>query len=542
MLRSMQLENFKAFGQRTVIPVAPITLVFGQNSAGKSSILQALNLLKQTRESRDAEALLQPRTEGGFVDLGSFQEMLFDHDLSRRLAIRLEIDTPNKRDFSPFFFRFLPDQPSISVELTFVRPTLQDEISTESLVLFHGQTKVAKFTPAEINEESIHFGSHFRMRLERRGYGTIRAMRCVEVTDSVEYWDKMLELTLKHRERLLKACQETRNSLSHRKSRQAADLFSDTDGKDKRHKAFQKLDEAIRLLSGEPTKQQLLDWYRTEQLGTLIGLDGFLPMLFAFQDDEPSLEQLLARFSRRSVPTESFPDVSRLAMMGGMALERCLSALFPLGPFRKPPSRLYIFTGTTPQDVGYAGQLLPDLLFRQPELVAKANEWLKRLDIGYELLIRSVGKDMTDLFEVRLRDKRREKDVLVGLSDVGFGISQILPLVVQSLAAQDQIITIEQPEVHIHPRLQADLGDLMIEAIQKPRRNQFIIETHSEHLALRLQRRVREKKLSPKDISVVYVSRGPNGATVQPLRLDEEGDFIDAFPGGFFPERLRELR
>jgi predicted ATPase len=132
--------------------------------------------------------------------------------------------------------------------------------------------------------------------------------------------------------------------------------------------------------------------------------------------------------------------------------------------------------------------------------------------------------------------------VEVALSDAGSGISQILPFVVQSLAASDQIISIEQPEVHIHPRLQADLGDLLIEAIKEPRQNQFLIETHSEHLALRLQRRVREKKLSPDQISILYVSRGPNGATVQPLRLDEEGDFIDDFPGGFFPERLRELR
>src|SRR5271166_4956512 len=160
----------------------------------------------------------------------------------------------------------------------------------------------------------------------------------------------------------------------------------------------------------------------------------------------------------------------------------------------------------------------------------------------HELRICPLGPQLTDLFEVRLRDTRREKEVLVGLSDVGFGISQILPLVVQSLAGTNQIITIEQPEVHIHPRLQADLGDLLIEATREPRRNQFIIETHSEHLALRLQRRVREKKLAPSDISVLFVSRGPDGATVQPMRLDDEGDFIDDFPGGFFPERLRELR
>src|SRR5262249_47084484 len=98
------------------------------------------------------------------------------------------------------------------------------------------------------------------------------------------------------------------------------------------------------------------------------------------------------------------------------------------------------------------------------------------------------------------------------------------------------------PEVHIHPRLQADLADLLIEATREPRLNQFIIETHSEHLALRLQRRVREKKIVPGDVSVLYVSRGVNGAAGKPLGLDEEGDFIDYFPGGFFPERLRELR
>jgi len=131
--------------------------------------------------------------------------------------------------------------------------------------------------------------------------------------------------------------------------------------------------------------------------------------------------------------------------------------------------------------------------------------------------------------------------VAVGLSDVGFGISQILPLVVQSLAARRQIITVEQPEVHIHPRLQADLGDLFATSIQEPRANQFLIETHSEHLALRMQRLVRTGKLNAKDVSIVYVDRGENGSTVTPVRLHDNGDFLDEFPGGFFPERLREL-
>ena len=275
----------------------------------------------------------------------------------------------------------------------------------------------------------------------------------------------------------------------------------------------------------------------------MVALDGFIPVLSAPADDVPGLDTILNRSLNRPASRRDWtPDLGFASVFAGRILEQSLGSLFPLGPFRKPPSRWYIFTGTTPQDVGYEGHLLPDLLFRQPDLLAHTNKWLDRLDIGYEIKIRSLGDAAKDLFEFRLHDKRRTPPVEVGLSDVGFGISQILPLVVQSLAATDQVISVEQPEVHIHPRLQADLGDLLIEAIQEPRRNQFIIETHSEHLALRLQRRVREGKISPTDISVVYIGRGSNGATVQPLRLDSEGDFMDDFPGGFFPERLRELR
>ncbi|MYF56575.1 AAA family ATPase, partial [Candidatus Poribacteria bacterium] len=110
MLHSLELENFKAFGERARIPFAPITLIFGENSAGKSSILQALNLLKQTRESREAGALLLPRTENGIVDLGSFQELLFDHDLKRTLSIRMETKLDRQ----------------LAIEFSFNRPSLEE--------------------------------------------------------------------------------------------------------------------------------------------------------------------------------------------------------------------------------------------------------------------------------------------------------------------------------------------------------------------------------------------------------------------------------
>ena len=130
----------------------------------------------------------------------------------------------------------------------------------------------------------------------------------------------------------------------------------------------------------------------------------------------------------------------------------------------------------------------------------------------------------------------------VALADVGFGLSQILPFIVQMLASTGKIISIEQPEVHIHPKLQADLGDLIAEAIKLPYEHQLLIETHSEHLILRLQKLVRLGKLTPDDVSILFVTRESNGSKATRFLLDEQGDFVEDWPGGFFPERLRELR
>jgi hypothetical protein len=260
--------------------------------------------------------------------------------------------------------------------------------------------------------------------------------------------------------------------------------------------------------------------------------------------DLPEVEYLhqRSRFSRQDEDYLFF-DVTLLATSAGRSAASILKSLFPMGPSRKPPERWYIFTGTSPSDVGYKGDHLPDLLFRRKEYVDAANSWLERLEIGYRLDPRAVGEGHSDLFELRLVDTRRDDAVDVALSDVGFGISQILPFIVQSLASKRKIISIEQPEVHIHPRLQADLGNLIAHAIQRPYFHQFLIETHSEHLILRIQRLIREKQIKASDVSVLFVSRGDNdGSDVQRLRLDDGGDFVDDWPGGFFSERLRELR
>jgi predicted ATPase len=134
--------------------------------------------------------------------------------------------------------------------------------------------------------------------------------------------------------------------------------------------------------------------------------------------------------------------------------------------------------------------------------------------------------------------------------DVGIGISQVLPVVVAALEPSASLVTIEQPELHIHPSVQVGLGDLLIYSVLRHDMS-FLIETHSEHLILRLLRRIRETSegnlpsgfpsVSPEMIGVYYVGRGENGVQIKSLPVDEAGEFTESWPKGFFDERAGEL-
>lgn len=529
MLRALELENFKAFGKRACIPFAPITLIFGENSAGKSTILQALNLLKQTRESRETEALLLPRSENGIVDLGSFRELLFDHDLERTLSIRIEttLDEGEAR-------RLPRGKDGVGIEFNFERPSLEQEVRLNQMEVYCGKPSkcVAKFRRSDktIEPQDFLMMNFFRGSRDLLP-SKLDAVECDWLTDDPDYWAPEFKWCKENKKRILRQLEQRLMYLQN----SSEELRESQRRLRERRKSLKDGIEFVR-------REFDLDAYTTkrhsDEIDTVLGLQGFLPVRVMSDRKNSWITELRLPVLSR---TKIF-DIALLAEVAGRAVEQTLKALFPMGPFRRPPERWYIFTGTSPQDVGYQGDLLPDLLFRDADLVEEANKWLKELEIGYKLEVKSVGAYSGDLFEVRLIDERRKKPVNVALPDVGFGISQLLPFVVQSLVSKKQIISIEQPEVHVHPRLQADLGDLLAAAIKEENPNQFIIETHSEHLILRLQRLVYEKSIQPEDVSVIYVSRGPEGARVQRLHLDEEGDFIDEWPDGFFPERLRELR
>lgn len=176
-------------------------------------------------------------------------------------------------------------------------------------------------------------------------------------------------------------------------------------------------------------------------------------------------------------------------------------------------------------------------------------------DVEVEVRVRQIVKDIQESPEtVCIQLKDLEKQTLVSPNDIGVGVSQVVPVVVGALHPGASVVAIEQPELHLHPAIQTRMGDLFIEAaLGGGAGNRFILESHSEHLMLRLLRRTREcheseaeypnhlPKIKPDDLSVYYIQSEGTQTKIVKLRVSEDGDFLDRWPNGFFDERAEEL-
>lgn len=223
-----------------------------------------------------------------------------------------------------------------------------------------------------------------------------------------------------------------------------------------------------------------------------------------------------------------------------------LSRVYFVGPMRSRAERTTLVGQGADDYVGPAGEAMAAILHADPELTAGVNAWCDRLGLGYRVrMLDPVNQDIVvtagEFAVLALQDTRQDPPVLVSSRGVGYGIGQLLPIIVQSLLARGGMIIVEQPEVHLHPRLQSAVADLFIDTVNCGRA-QLLIETHSEHLLLRLMRRVREGALDPQDLAVLYVDLHDDGAAfVRRLEVDREGDLVDGWPGGFFDDRLDEV-
>jgi len=237
------------------------------------------------------------------------------------------------------------------------------------------------------------------------------------------------------------------------------------------------------------------------------------------------------------------PPLSYLTSRLSATVEAEFSRLFYIGPLRDEPMPVYVATGERPQDVGPTGQDAMQILWlskRERKLIEvrkQVAKWMQEFQIASEVSLR----EREWYFYLAMKDFY--SGLKVKLSSVGFGASQILPLIVQGYYAPRQsMIIAEQPEIHLHPRAQGTLGDLIIDIAGRGKK--FIIETHSEHMLSRIQRRVAEGTTIKKDDVIIYYCHATEkGTSVEPIRLNELGQFEpQGLPSDFFSEDLDESR
>ena len=228
-----------------------------------------------------------------------------------------------------------------------------------------------------------------------------------------------------------------------------------------------------------------------------------------------------------------------------LSFERAFKSLFSrihhLSPLREPPRHHYIYGGEHPKGVGqYGEQAISALLAGRIQLLSVDEQilkWLERLDLidSYRL---QADPDGEKNYEFRL--KKYKDGPEVRLTDIGLGVFQILPtLALCYYVPEGSILILEQPEAHLHPKSQADLADVFIDVV-KNRNIQIILETHSEHLLRRLQRRIAEEEIPATDTALYFCQVNHGISEIEQLDMDEYGN-ITNWPQDFFGDVTGEL-
>ncbi len=210
-------------------------------------------------------------------------------------------------------------------------------------------------------------------------------------------------------------------------------------------------------------------------------------------------------------------------------------------PVRSKPQRTYDPASLVEDPEGnYVPMLLESLATSSDDLwtlVKKKLEYFgSSAGIFDEISIKRLGKSGSDPFQIQVRKfgKKRRKGPKQNLIDVGYGISQILPILTELLLTS-RMALLQQPEVHLHPSAQAALGSLLCEIAGEGR--QLVVETHSDHLMDRVRMDVRDGKtnLKPEDVSILFFERNNLSVQIHSLRIDKEGNVLD------MPENYRQF-
>ena len=561
-LTRIEIENFKGIGTRQTIDLRPITLLFGPNSSGKSTILQALHYLREILERGNTDP---DRTiAGGLIDLGGFATLVHNHDLERTVTLKVVLDLSDEQGAEG-----LPLNAGLSIG---------DPEFAELLIRYLVGENEEYSDYAVVQEVGLLVDIH-RSELEQAPYVSRLA---VELDG--EPLAAIVSPPAEGRAQL------TDFNFAHPLLRSAVLPDDQPEDEADRLQAASPLGDEIWALAREAAADRSTPDTPDDQLRIAVETElGAFPMLdrnLVLDIRDPDVKK--AELEERTPRVNGLRSLLSELVLGPARLVRDhLEQMTYVGPLRDIPTRNYR-PQVTPDEGRWAHGLAAwDLLYndRRGDLMEEVNSWLsgeERLRTTYRLervefkeipvpsamhqmFERGLNEDdigeLQELYlslgtrtEIALRDF--EKGILVAPGDVGVGISQMVPVIVAALRKQGGVLGVEQPELHVHPAIQVGMGDLFIRAAASdPDKflsgKTLIIETHSEHIMLRLLRRVREQTedelppgtlgLTPDDLSVIYVESGPDGVRFRPLRIASDGDFVDRWPEGFFEERAEEL-
>lgn len=239
------------------------------------------------------------------------------------------------------------------------------------------------------------------------------------------------------------------------------------------------------------------------------------------------------------------PAANHYVVAGSIAsaLEEDLKAIRHVGAMRAVPQRAYALKGTRPQEVGDQGERAPDIILAETrrkkssiKLMTGLNRALEK--VGISTTIRAKIPSGANAFSILL-EHMKPRVSGVNLASVGFGVSQILPILVEAIHAEPHsIILLEQPEIHLQPSAQSRIADILT-GIATEQRKRFLVETHSEHFIRRLQVLVAQGRIPPSDVRIYYFQPGDDGTTVVPMQVKEDGRLDREWPDGFFDESIR---
>ena len=606
MITAFTVKNFKAIGEEPVrIELKPITLLFGANSAGKSSILHALYYAYEVFNNRN----LSPEkstADLNSLDLGGFENFVHNNDLNHVILIRIDFeyecdiyDIPDsifyahyKDEFiSNFFHRHFYEKSKLITNCYVEFGIAWDQASqkphvkhyetgfnNERIATINFNTNEKKpvlqylnidhpiFCEAWINS-GILVGNFIKSSLDESFYKTTedRIEQAVEFVEMLGKGMKEIECEHSDHDEKFSARLTFRKKLFEKYGRipPTSILASNEDNVNiylKQKDAFPNNWEEGLNIDCSTWKNNFEDeWF-------------LLHCLFGYILAHPGhyVTNLLRNYCHlgplREILSRQFSSVNLSDKSKSLRWEKGLAAW----------------------DILYwIGQQQSDKLEKSSESDLKKvankyheeiNDWLssdQRLNTGYWIDIQhyreidcsvfsilensksidEIKKNINEMrrfpekIKIRLKDQARPHLNLTP-HEVGVGISQVLPVVVVAIAVTaTPLVIIEQPELHIHPAIQVQLGDLFIE--QSNDHKFFLIETHSEHLLLRLLRRINEtfegelppdvKPCTANDVAIYYLDKGAKGMYVRRLEISEDGDSKGDWPDGFFEERRAEL-